>query len=48
MSDSKKAAKKPAKKKDSLVKMVRDDGLKADVHPEMVEEYKRGGYKLAD
>ena len=31
--------------KTDLIKMVRDDGHEADVHPEMVEDYKAGGYK---
>lgn len=26
------------------IKMVREDGKTADVHPNMVEEYKKGGY----
>jgi len=47
------AAKKPAAqtapKKDSnaLIKMIRDDGKTADVHPSMVEDYKTGGYREA-
>lgn len=42
-------AKKAAPKKDSnaLVKMVRDDGKTADVHPSMVDDYKSGGYREA-
>jgi len=49
----KSAAKKPAAqtapKKDSnaLIKMIRDDGKTADVHPSMVEDYKSGGYREA-
>lgn len=35
---------KPAKAA-KTVKMRRDDGLEADVHPEMVQEYALGGYK---
>lgn len=27
------------------VKMVRDDGKTADVHPDMVNEYRKGGYQ---
>ena len=47
------AAKKPAAqtapKKDlnALIKMIRDDGKTADVHPSMVEDYKSGGYREA-
>jgi hypothetical protein len=43
------AAKKEAPKKDSnaLIKMIRDDGVTADVHPSMVQDYKSGGYKEA-
>jgi len=43
------AAKKPAPKKESssLVKMVREDGKTADVHPSMVDDYKSGGYTEA-
>ena len=54
MAESKTTAKKPAAKKaapkkesNALVKMVRDDGKTADVHPSMVEDYKSGGYKEA-
>lgn len=41
--------KKAAPKKDSnaLVKMIRDDGKTADVHPSMVDDYKSGGYREA-
>lgn len=28
-----------------LVKMVNDDGKQADVHPEMVDDYKAGGFR---
>lgn len=31
-----------------LVKMIRDDGHEADVHPEMVEDYKTGGYRVIE
>ncbi len=27
-----------------LIKMRRDDGKEADVHPDMVEDYIKGGY----
>ena len=54
MAESKTTAKKPAAKKaapkkefNALVKMIRDDGKTADVHPSMVENYKSGGYKEA-
>jgi len=54
MAESKTTAKKPAVKKaapkkesNALVKMIRDDGKTADVHPSMVEDYKSGGYKEA-
>lgn len=46
-------AKKPAAKKaapkasPSIVKMVHEDGRKADVHPSMVDAYKSGGYREA-
>jgi len=30
-----------------LVKMEREDGKTADVHPDMVDEYKKGGYRVA-
>ena len=42
--DVKKAPKKEVKKDSKLVKMERD-GLKADVHPDMVEDYKKAGFK---
>lgn len=57
MAEAKKTAKKPAAKKapakkaapkkdsNALVKMIREDGKTADVHPSMVDEYKVGGYK---
>ena len=45
-------AKKPAVKTEapklntqSLIRMVRDDGKEANVHPIMVDDYKSGGYK---
>lgn len=45
---TKKSDKKEAPKKENtsvkLVQMTKGD-LKADVHPEMVDEYKKGGYK---
>jgi hypothetical protein len=48
MSDKeKKAPKKAAKKELKLVKMIRDDGKEASVHPDMVQEYKKGNYKEA-
>ena len=28
----------------ATVKMTKDDGATADVHPDMVEEYKKGGF----
>lgn len=28
-----------------LVKMIRHDGKEADVHPEMVEDYRAGGFR---
>ena len=39
-----KAKPKPAPKA-KLVKMVREDGKTADVHPDMVGEYKKGGFR---
>ena len=27
-----------------LIKMRRDDGKEADVHPSMVDDYKKGGF----
>ena len=41
------AAKKATVKSDSptLVKMVRNDGKEAMVHPSMIDAYKSGGYK---
>lgn len=32
----------------ALVKMIREDGLEADVHPDMVEDFTAGGYRVAD
>lgn len=32
----------------NLVKMTREDGKAADVHPDMIEDYKRGGYVVSD
>ncbi len=29
------------------IRMVREDGKTADVHPDMVEEYRAGGFDLA-
>lgn len=34
-------------KKAALVKMLRDDGMPGDVHPDEVENYRRGGWRLA-
>lgn len=31
-----------------LVKMIRDDGHKVDVHPEMVSDYRKGGYQVIE
>ncbi len=31
-----------------MVKMIREDGKTADVHPAMIEEYIKGGYKVAE
>ena len=28
-----------------LVKMIREDGHEAEVHPEMVDDYVKGGYR---
>lgn len=41
------AAKKAAPKSDApaLVKMIRDDGKEAMVHPSMIDAYRSGGYK---
>jgi len=41
------AKKATAKKAAGLVKMVHEDGRKADVHPSMVEAYRSGGYREA-
>lgn len=43
----KKAAEAAEPKKVTLVKMVRDDGKTADVHPQEVENYRVGGYREA-
>jgi len=49
MTEEKKEAPKkrgrPKKESSDLVKMVHEDGRKADVHPSMVDAYKSGGYK---
>jgi hypothetical protein len=37
----------PKAKKMSLVKMVREDGKTADVHPQEVDNYRLGGYREA-
>lgn len=47
MAEQKKAKKAPKKAEPKLVKMVRDDGKKAGVHPDMVSDYAKGGYKEA-
>ena len=44
---AKKPAAKAAPKTPSTVKMVHNDGRKADVHPSMVDAYKSGGYREA-
>ena len=31
-----------------LIKMRRDDGKEADVHPTMVDDYKRGNFRVVD
>ena len=31
-----------------LIKMIRDDGKTADVHPDMVEDYKLGNYRVVE
>ncbi len=36
---------KASKSKPKLVKMQRDDGKTADVHPDMIEHFRKGGYK---
>ena len=42
------ADKAPVEKKETaLVKMKRSDGHTADVHPDMVEDYRKGGYERA-
>lgn len=40
-------AKEKALAKPKLVKMQREDGKTADVHPDMVDEYRKGGYSEA-
>lgn len=32
----------------ALIKMVSEHGLEADVHQDMIDEYKAGGYRLAE
>jgi hypothetical protein len=32
----------------STIRMVNAEGKSADVHPDMVEEYRRGGFEVAD
>ena len=44
VSDEKPKRERPAKPK--AVKMVRDDGKTADVHPDEVENFKKGGYQV--
>jgi len=39
--------KKEQKKENKLIKMVRGD-KEIDVHPSMVDEYKKGDYKVAE
>lgn len=41
---------KPQKKtqEKKLVKMEHPNGIQADVHPDMVDEYKIGGYKVVN
>lgn len=41
----KEATDKAPKKESNLVKMKRSDGHTADVHPDMVEDYRKGGYE---
>lgn len=43
--DQKPAPKAKAAPKAKLIKMVREDGKTADVHPDMVAEYKKGGFR---
>jgi len=31
-----------------LIKMIRDDGKTADVHPDMVEDYKLANYRVVE
>lgn len=45
MAETKKKTTKKATATVKLIKMVTDDGKTANVHPDMVEEYKKGGYK---
>ncbi len=39
--------KEPKAEKLSLVKMVREDGKTADVHPQEIDNYRLGGYREA-
>jgi hypothetical protein len=32
----------------STIRMVRADGFSADVHPDMVDDYRQGGFEVAD
>lgn len=32
----------------STIRMERADGFTADVHPDMVDEYRKGGFEVAD
>lgn len=41
------AAPAPKTNSSALIKMIRDDGKTANVHPSMVEDYKTGGYREA-
>jgi len=46
MSTGRKTAGKPAHtSKPKSVKMRRADGKTADVHPDMVEDFRKGGYR---
>lgn len=47
MTESSKPATRAAqtRKSSRLVKMRREDGKTADVHPDMVADYRRGGYR---
>jgi hypothetical protein len=40
-------AAEPKQTKVTLVKMVREDGKTADVHPQEVDNYRSGGYREA-